>query len=202
MKLLLLFVVVFLTLNTLIKILHQSKHLLEVTTPRKTVQRIGIFLQIFNESLLPPLRRCAENVARACVSWNEELSGNAILDIHVSLFETEAAHVGTIKRSFYFEGVNNVFSTVQKENRGADVGQFLSQLAEAEKHAGNYDIIMKMHSKSDDIWRERALESLCGSESHVTSIFKAFSESQRIGIIAPLGTTFSHDTLPTSKLKP
>ena len=47
-------------------------------------------------------------------------------------------------------------------NAGGDVGQFLSQL---HRSAGRrpYDLVLKIHSKTEDVWRERSMATLCGS---------------------------------------
>ena len=53
-----------------------------------------------------------------------------------------------------------------------------------------YDIILKMHTKRDPVWRERAIESLCGTQEQVTSIFTHFQKDNELDMIAPDGTVF------------
>ncbi len=57
-----------------------------------------------------------------------------------------------------------------------------------------YDIILKMHTKGDDVWRDRALESLCGTNEQVTSILSQFDADKKLDMIAPLGTVFGPAT--------
>ena len=166
----------------------------DLSTGPTKIARVGVFLQVFNQSLLSPLRDCSEAVAQASISWQRALIRSVQVDVHLSLFETNADEAAKIERGFYFNGVNRVFTNVRKENVGADVGQFLSQISLTEENNLHYDIILKMHTKSDDIWRERALESLCSSENQVVSIFNEFDRNPHISMVAPLGTTFSSRT--------
>ena len=57
------------------------------------------------------------------------------------------------------------------DNIGADVGQFLAQLVETQKE--RYDLLLKVHTKSNLMWRGKVMESLCGSPEQVLSIWNA-----------------------------
>lgn len=82
----------------------------------------------------------------------------------------------------------------------ADIGQFLAQLKETQTGttATSYEAILKVHAKSDDQWRQRMLESLCGSPHQVTSILSQMQSQSDIDLVAALGTTFSPETPVTS----
>ncbi len=60
-----------------------------------------------------------------------------------------------------------------------------------------YDLFLKIHTKTDAIWRERMLESLCGTPEQVQSIFNSLlNQSRRHSptLIAPHGTVFGPST--------
>ena len=50
-------------------------------------------------------------------------------------------------------------------NRGMDIGGFFAVLPLILK--GKYDVVLKLHSKSDSKWRKSMLRSLCGSSTQV-----------------------------------
>lgn len=132
---------------------------------------------------------CAINVAEAAVSTR------STIDIFITyLADADDSTIKTILRQF--EGISGVRTVRAWEtpNRGADVGQFLSQLDRMVEVGANYDVILKMHTKTDPIWRERATESLCGTKEQVQSAWKIFSEETNVDMLSPLGTTFGPST--------
>lgn len=115
------------------------------------------------------------------VQWshNESLSRNRTLtntlrDIKSSLERLE--HVGAVK-------------AIRVPNGGGDVRPFISTLNVTLTNMSDiYDLVLKIHTKADPLWRERALESLCGTKEQVLSVMRAFQQNEKLDMIAPLGT--------------
>ena len=81
------------------------------------------------------------------------------------------------------------------KNIGADIGQFLQQIL-SRKPAVEYDILLKIHSKSDGVWLRSQIDGLCGSISKVEEIFLQFEDQAKLGMIGPPAMTWNTDTDP------
>lgn len=155
----------------------------------------AIFLQMgTNFRLFDELKQCVSHVAGG-------LPNGETLDVHVALLEQDAGQASNVTSQLSsVERVSQVHVVVT-ENAGADVGQFLTQLKQiADKGVAEYGTILKIHAKSDDEWRRRITESLCGSPNQVYSIVSAL-RSQNIQMVAPLGTAFDANT-PVDRIYP
>jgi len=78
-------------------------------------------------------------------------------------------------------------------DEGFDVGPFLKQLSHFDE-VGQQDFLIKIHSKSDPIWLERSVQSLCGTPSQVSSVLRAFKLQPDTDMVAPMGVTFNPTT--------
>jgi lipopolysaccharide biosynthesis protein len=156
--------------------------------------KYAVFLQMgTNYHLFEELTQCVRNVAQG-------LPDNEDLDIHVALLNDDRKHLGSVRQQLTSLLPNiNLVSVVLTENAGADVGQFLTQLKKTQEGGINqpidyYEAILKVHAKSDEEWRRRMTESLCGSPSQVTSILSQMQSQPDIELVAALGTTFGPQT--------
>lgn len=162
-------------------------------------RRIAVMLQLgTNPHLLPELMTCTENVAAAVKKDNIETK----IDLHISLLNGNNERIESEIRS-RFCGVSSI-STIYVnsfENVGMDMGAFLMQMVLMVQNGLSYDAVLKMHTKTDPIWRERILESLCGTPEQVRSILtKILDEdggNDHPHMVAPLGTAFG----PNSSLR-
>jgi hypothetical protein len=55
---------------------------------------------------------------------------------------------------------------LQQPNRGMDIGGFFTVLPDLFK--GDYDVVLKLHSKTDNLWRRILLQATCGTPEQVS----------------------------------
>jgi len=167
------------------------------------IQRVGVFLQVANISIWPEMFQCLRTVVEADaaevgvhINTHSDSGDISALKNHVIALQKwsneSAGHIHNM--SVHFSSTENV---------GLDIGPFLSQIQESYTlpHTDHYDVVLKMHSKSNDEWRRLGLQSLCGTKFHVRAILKNFATKAELGMIAPVGTVFSAVT-PTSDIAP
>lgn len=75
-------------------------------------------------------------------------------------------------------GIKEIFTSTVK-NTGLDLKPFLEQINEAHQHR-NYDIILKLHSKSNKQWLTHSLQCLCGTPMQVLSIVNHFTSNDKV----------------------
>jgi Glycosyltransferase WbsX len=160
----------------------------EETTNSTLPFKYAIFLQLgVNSDLFNELLQCASNTAAA-------MNGESYLDIYLSVLKHDILKKDEYQRELSkLPSVDRVFVS-STDNEGADYGQFMAQLQLALRNRGNYLAILKTHSKSDNYWRRRMIESLCGSPNQVRSILSGMAQSEKVKLVAPLGTTFGPST--------
>lgn len=177
---------------------------------------LAIFLQLgqYSDTIWNALLHCIRNVCEARRfhidpkllqhQWtdnayrNDIPSDNFNLDIHISFVSEVFSHRNRIVSSLEkLKGFDNIFTT-KVINLGLDVKPFLEQIANSAK---KYDLVMKLHSKSDKVWLKHTTECLCGTPSQVLSIVHEFQTKNSISMIAPHGFTFG-PTTHKSKLHP
>jgi len=54
----------------------------------------------------------------------------------------------------------------------------------------DYDLILKMHTKTDQNWRQSAWDDLCGSVEQVDRIVHFFRSRENLGMLGPEGMVF------------
>lgn len=77
---------------------------------------------------------------------------------------------------------------VVNENRGMDIGGFLSLLPLVLN--GSYDYILKLHTKSLDYWRRQLVAPICGTPSLVKNALRLFKTNPAVGLIAAVSTIY------------
>jgi len=168
----------------------------------------AIFLQVGYTHLWDDMLMCAANVATAISSTNGRYED---VDVYVALLNTSPTNIPrttlnnksgdlvtpkNIKLDLDLPSIGDIF--VEKfDNFGADIGNFIHQLKRVDGSDKTYDVVLKMHTKGDNTWRERGIESLCGTPEQVLSILDHYQSDPLLDMINPLGTTFGPDTLTT-----
>ena len=160
----------------------------------KARAKYAVFMQLgTNIHLYHELEKCVQNVA-------EGLPDNEIVDVHVALLKRDEKYQYTVRTKL--EGLSenvNWVNVIVTKNEGADVGQFLTQLRKTQQDPtmavdDHYEAVLKIHAKSDEQWRQRMTESLCGSPNQVTSILTQLRSKPDVDMVAALGTTFGPKT--------
>ena len=171
---------------------------------------VGVFLQVGGFEGFSDLAMCTENVVKAAHLPQQGLGKGAKVTVDVSVAIASSVNeddsrwirdwASTLERNN--EGVREVI-VLRLPNLGLDVGLFSAQLARwrEEREGGtwkeqahDYSYILKIHTKSDSVWRERAVEALCGSPWQVQSAWLHFETHPSTALVAPLGTSFGPRT--------
>ena len=164
----------------------------------------AVFLQVGYDDLWDELYQCAKNVV---IAANMESYRN--VDVFVSVVaaqrpdDEESKETDTKEVKAKIESDLNALANIGEvvvqefENEGADIGSFLKMLNYNSIADRNYSAVLKLHTKGDDLWRERAIESLCGTPRQVLSILSTFKTDSDLDMVAPQGTVFGPDTDPS-----
>lgn len=184
----------------------------------------AVMIQVGNSDLWDDMLMCVANVAAA-------VPDGFALDVYVSYPRDDQATTMLRPSSSMSSGINDGpaidqypkledrvreslkgLSRIDQlhisrfDQKGADVSQFLKQvqsmiISASGRSESDYEVILKQHTKADDVWRQRNVESLCGTPEQVKSIWNQFEADPNLGIVAPLGTAFGPYT-PTSHIFP
>mmetsp|Transcript_96788 Transcript_96788/g.273711 ORF Transcript_96788/g.273711 Transcript_96788/m.273711 type:complete len:322 (+) Transcript_96788:1-966(+) len=166
---------------------------------------LAVFLQVGTPKVWPDLQQCLSNVL-------EGANGNTTFpprEVDVHLGFPKRTEPDITKDALLVSG--QVAELVQKwndgggrapvklfvndtlENKGADIGVFLQQALQVQDPS-RYGLLLKVHSKSTDVWRCQALTSLCGTAEQVREILLRFDEQPELGFLGPWALTWTWDT--------
>jgi len=147
----------------------------------------AVYLQVGYAKFADDMLRCAQAVASS--------SRLQHVDLFVSTIDPLPELEERLKR---IAGLRQVH-VLLAQNSGADIGQFL-QLLQATPNMTNmtreqgvdadYDLILKMHTKSDDNWRRSAIGDLCASGEQVDKVVQQFQLRESLGMLGPVGLVF------------
>jgi len=158
----------------------------ENTGDSPTVQSVAIFAQMHNVTLWPELRKCVEHVAQAGTARDGQGFSVSLFLSLTNKHEEISKDVQDLRQS---SGLAEAGVTVVS-NLGADIGQFLQQI-QLTKPTTHFDLLLKIHSKSDPGWRRSMLDSMCGDVSHIADIVSKFEKRPEVGMIGPPGHTMT-----------
>lgn len=174
------------------------------------IRTVAVFVQMANPTFWPSMKQCIENIAKAGTAPHR--LGFQIA-LHLALVDQNEV-INMVLRSpkkkslkikekftqiwrdvqvFRHSNIFALTNIVTVNNTGADVGEFLQQVQSVDPTA-NYDLLLKVHSKTKREWRELMLKSLCGSASKVENIFSKFDEDAKLGMVGPRSLTWTYDT--------
>jgi len=119
---------------------------------------------------------------KTCVQSVAQVPFKAV-DVYVSLVQPNTSVEQDVR------GLNSSIAGVRAgraavvQNRGADQGQFLQQLQGVDP--GTYDLVLKVHSKSNLCWRYLALDTLCGTQHQVEQVANEFIRDDKMALVGP-----------------
>ena len=149
------------------------------------VRSVAVFLQLGQPLHVEYISECLDNV-------NQARHGSVGIDFDLTVylsindnFENPEAAISRLSRNLPKGKVR--ISHVKDE--GFDIFPFLQQLGK--QRAEQHDFFLKMHTKSDLLWLERGIESLCGTPRQVISVLQGFESHPTVDIISPMGLTYS-----------
>ena len=178
---------------------HLAKKKMNTNSPSAAV-----FLQVGYAELWSEMLMCTTNVVTAAALKNYQQ-----VDLYVSII-AGVQHASLPRQETLRNYKKNILPRIQTDlkniphvgnifikmfdNEGADIKPFMEMLAFQTKSVdgSSYDAILKMHTKGDNAWRERAIESLCGTPEQVISILNHFQSDSELDMIVPQGTAFGH----------
>lgn len=167
-------------------------------TPSGKVRSIAIVAQMHNVALWPELAKCIATVAEIRRAPQRQ---NLSIDLHLSLTGENNTISDRVQRLRAKVGLEEASVTVVS-NLGADIGQFLQQVQIIGKHNStskfkHYDLLLKIHSKTADVWRKHMMDALCGHARNVENLVRTFEKQQNIGMVGSGMQTFRHNLLPS-----
>jgi hypothetical protein len=148
--------------------------------PPPRTDRIAVFAQVFNHTIWGEIRDCIATVGQA--------RGARTVDVYVAVVR-EAPSIAAELRRMQDNGSVSQAAVQLVRNQGADIGQFMQQIKELR---GEYDLVLKMHSKTGNLWRKSMLGSLCGSPDQVQKIWQQFEGNASLGIVGPPAWTWTY----------
>lgn len=75
------------------------------------------------------------------------------------------------------------FHPLLVENRGMDIGAFFQTMWYCQKHQLQFDVVLKLHTKSDKTWRSQLCEPIIGSDKSICKSLHMFAIPE-IGCVA------------------
>jgi len=157
-----------------------AREQMRLAVPPPKADRIAVLAQVFNHTIWGEIRDCIANVGQA--------KGARTVDVYVAVVR-EAPGIAADLRRMQDNGSVSQASVQLVKNQGADIGQFMQQIMELR---GEYDLVLKMHSKTGNLWRKSMLGSLCGSPDQVQKIWQQFEGNAGLGIVGPPAWTWTY----------
>jgi mannosyltransferase OCH1-like enzyme len=116
---------------------------------------------------------------RHYISFVQSVRNNYNVDVVFNLVKGITSD-NIMKLNVYFPEANIVVS----ENYGFDIGSFYHILNIIKEQNIEYDYILKIHTKSDDVKRFNVLDSIMSSRDKIIEILKALDEDPQIGCVS------------------
>lgn len=127
---------------------------------------IGLLIQIANFNVWNKLKFIVNN-----------FNDNITLMLHLNEIMLSKSEISNIKKEF----PNAIFTC--GENKGMDIYGFFLQIEYIIKNNIHLDYICKIHTKTDDKWRNDMINPLCGTKESVLNCVNKFDKQN--GMIGP-----------------
>ena len=124
---------------------------------------IGLFIQIANFTVWNKIKFIINNFDQ-----------NIILMLHLNKDMLSNLEISNIKKEF----PKAIFTI--GENKGMDIYGFFLQIEYIIKNNIQLDYICKIHTKTDDKWRNNMISSLCGSKESIQNCLNKFNDKIRM----------------------
>jgi hypothetical protein len=112
-----------------------------------------------------------------------------IVDIYINFIDDMDLSEELLKKLNY----PNIMIT-KSENRGMDMGQFIIQIEMIKLKNIKYDYIVKIHSKTHELWKKAMMESIFGENNTVSILLKILillKQNPTIGLYGHRFATFN-----------
>jgi lipopolysaccharide biosynthesis protein len=81
-----------------------------------------------------------------------------------------------------------------------DIGPFLKQIKLIKESGKSYNYILKLHSKSDNIWRNELMDPLLSNPETIKNYLHSFTNNSDVGMVCSKGWLLNMDNLNNSIL--
>jgi len=153
---------------------------------------VAVFVQIGTQDvqdkpIINDVLRCVENTAQGAYMAADTI------DVFISFIpwvpkKTRMRITDTLKKTV---GIRRLY-IVDVINRGGDIGAFIEQVTLTAELNLKYKFVLKMHTKTDYIWRNHLIESLCGTPAQTRAAIALLGDSSKA--VSPIGLTFDAST--------
>ena len=149
---------------------------------------IAVLLHIGNYTIWHNIKKYLENI-------------DIILDydfyVNICLYSSNE-NVQIIKNEILKYKPNAIITTY--ENIGMDIGPFLKQIKLIKESGKSYNYILKLHSKSDNIWRNELMDPLLSNPETIKNYLHSFTNNSDVGMVCSKGWLLNMDNLNNSIL--
>lgn len=128
------------------------------------MKKIGILFQIANYSVWNKMKNIIDN-------FNNEI----ILMTHFNMDIITQNEKKNIISFYKKKNINCIVTTFI--NKGMDICGFFHQIEYIIKNEIYIDYILKLHTKSNDIWRDHLINPICGTEQNVNKCINLLNDS-------------------------
>ena len=129
------------------------------------MKKIGILFQIANFSVWKKMKNFINN-----------FDLNIILMLHFNIDLITEQEKKTIIYFYKMKGINYIETTYK--NKGMDICGFFHQIEYIIKNDIDIDYILKLHTKSNDIWRSDLIDPICGSKQIVNKCIQLLNNDE------------------------
>lgn len=160
---------------------------------------VAVFVQLTDQALWPHIRECVGNVLAGAANISQR--GDRFrrnVDVYIGMLNSNSTISDDARLLLQEWDAGARFQTrlVMHDslpNKGLDIGLFLQQLQQVNDPA-QYDVLLKVHSKSSKRLRCQMLTSLCGSSEQVRQILDGFDYQSKLGFVGPWALTWTPNT--------
>lgn len=125
-------------------------------------------------------------------AMNIEHNSNIIVDLFINIVNIQ--HLNNVQENI--ELLKQYYPTaniIKSDNYGFDIGSFFHILDIIKQKGIEYDYVLKIHTKTNDPFRENALTSILENTSKINRILNIFKTDEKVGCIGSK-KCFCYDT--------
>ena len=175
------------------KLIIESKNIIKNNILKKKEKKIGILVHLFNISLWKEIYLYILNLKKFKIYV--DLYVNLAVNNKDDLLNND--YINLKKKITEISWFNKIIIT-DTDNKGMDSGGFLTSYLKVLDSNVDYDFIIKIHSKTNDNWRNLLLYSLLGNDKIIQNNFNLI-DNEKIGMIGYQTLSLNEDLVINKK---